>query len=107
MPHLPKGDDDDFSEDIEGGEGMGTIVFRDGDLIIKQTKDVHDQIRTVLSRMRESLYLQVQIDCRFITVTDNFLEEVGTDITDLLLRSGFSGEELVPAADFIRQHQPP
>ncbi|NOZ19523.1 MAG: hypothetical protein GXP25_00380 [Planctomycetes bacterium] len=87
VPHLPKGDDDDFSEDIEGGEGMGTIAFRDGDLIVKQTKDVHEQIRQLLSRMRDSLYLQVQIDCRFLTVTDDFLEEIGTDITDLLIRS--------------------
>ncbi|MEW6356824.1 MAG: hypothetical protein AB1696_10880 [Planctomycetota bacterium] len=87
VPHLPKGDDDDFSEDIEGGEGMGTIAFRDGDMIVKQNKKIHEQIRQLLSRMRDSLYLQVQIDCRFLTVTDNFLEEVGTDISNLLFRS--------------------
>lgn len=91
VPHLATGGDDDLSEGIEGGEGQGTIAFRDGDLIIKQRKEIHDKIRTILTRMRESLYLQVQIDCRFLTVSDNFLEEIGTDISDLAYRSDGRG----------------
>ena len=87
IPQLPKGDDDDLSEGIEGEGEAGRVVFRDGDLLIKQTSAVHKQIREILSKLRRSLYLQVQIDCRFMYVQDDFREEVGTQIQDLALRS--------------------
>ena len=93
MPHLPKGDDDDLGEAIEGEGEAGTIAFRDGDLVIRQTESVHNEIKDVLSQLRSSLYLQVQIDCRILHATDDFLEEVGTDITDLLFRS--DGQQLL------------
>jgi len=74
-----------------GGEGAAgssrTIAFRNGDLIVRQTSDVHDMIKLLLSRMRESMYIQVSIDARFLTVTDDWYEEIGTDITNLLFRS--------------------
>ncbi len=72
-----------------GGEGGGsrTIAFRDGDLIVRQTSEIHDMVKLLLSRMRETMYIQVSIDARFLTVTDEWYEEIGTDITNLLFRS--------------------
>lgn len=69
------------------GAGMRTIAFRDGDLIIRQSSDIHEMVKQLLSRMRESMYIQVSIDARFLTVQDNWFEEVGTDITNLLFRN--------------------
>jgi len=61
-------DADDRSVDIRGGT-----------LIIRQSKVVHDQIEALLKDLRKSTGLLVTIESRFITVTDDFLEDVGVD----------------------------
>lgn len=66
------------------GQGEGSITARmgqPGDLVVVNTTFIHKQIEDVLAALRTSQNLQVNIEARFITVTDEFLEDIGTDIT--------------------------
>src|SRR3990167_3315692 len=66
------------------GQGEGSIVARmgqPGDLVVVNSKYVHKQIEDMLASLRSSQNLQVSIEARFITVTDKFLEDIGSNIT--------------------------
>src|SRR6185436_5050784 len=47
--------------------------------VIRQTQAVHDEIADLLGQLRRLQDLQVTIECRFITVGDNFFERIGVD----------------------------
>ncbi|MFA6187153.1 MAG: hypothetical protein WC770_08090, partial [Phycisphaerae bacterium] len=65
---------------INGGEG--TINSHGNRLVISQTPQVHEQIQELLTvGLRESLGQQVSIETRFLFVTENFLEDIGLDMT--------------------------
>ncbi|MBF8277669.1 MAG: xpsD [Candidatus Brocadiaceae bacterium] len=64
------------------GQGTGSIVARmgqPGDLVVVNSKSVHEQIEIFLASVRSSQNLQVSIEARFITVTDKFLEDIGNN----------------------------
>ncbi|MGQ3684639.1 MAG: hypothetical protein ACUBOA_06485 [Candidatus Loosdrechtia sp.] len=66
------------------GQGEGSITARigqPGDLVIVNTKHVHGQIEDLLASLRSSQNLQVSIEARFISVTDEFLEDIGSDFS--------------------------
>lgn len=48
-------------------------------LIISQTQTVQEQIADLLSQLRRLQDLQVTIEVRFITLNDNFFEQIGVD----------------------------
>ncbi len=48
-------------------------------LIIRHTAEVHEQIADLLRQLRRIQDLQVAIEVRFITVSDNFFEQIGVD----------------------------
>jgi type II secretory pathway component GspD/PulD (secretin) len=48
-------------------------------LVIRQTQAVHEEIADLLGQLRRLQDLQVTIECRFITVSDNFFERIGVD----------------------------
>src|SRR5258707_9626882 len=48
-------------------------------LVIPQTQAVHEEIADLLGQLRRLQDLQVTIECRFITVLDNFFERIGID----------------------------
>ena len=56
-----------------------SIDTRHGTLIIRQTGSVHKQIDALLNDLRKATGLLVTIETRFLTVTDDFLEDVGVD----------------------------
>jgi len=62
-----------------GGDGSVTI-YENKKLIILQTRDIHNEIETLLNEMRKSLGHQVAIEARFLVVTENFLEDIGLDV---------------------------
>src|SRR5262249_35850825 len=43
------------------------------------TQAVHDEIADLLGQLRRLQDLQVTVECRFITVSDNFFERIGID----------------------------
>ena len=71
----------------EGGAGAqqearGRAFFRGGnpgDLIIMQTAGVHSEIEALLRQLREAMYIQVNIETRFVQVDSQFFQEVGFD----------------------------
>lgn len=93
------------------GQGEGSIIARvghPGDVVVVNSKSVHKQIENLLASLRSSQNLQVSIEARFISVTDEFLEDIGsnfskffsddtsidtgadTDISDLVAGSGLA-----------------
>ena len=67
------------------GHGEGSIIARmgqPGDLVVVNTKHVHKQIEDLLASLRSSQNLQVSIEARFITVSDEFMEDIGSNITN-------------------------
>ena len=68
------------------GQGEGSVIARTGqpgDLVVVNSKYVHKQIEDLLASLRSSQNLQVSIEARFITVTDEFMEDIGSNITEL------------------------
>ncbi len=66
------------------GQGDGSIIARmgqPGDLVVVNTQHVHKQIEDLLASLRSSQNLQVSIEARFISVTDKFLEDIGSNIS--------------------------
>lgn len=61
--------------------GAGTIREFPGNLslVISQTQEVHDQIRDLLQQLRRLQDLQVVVEVRFITLTEDFVERIGVD----------------------------
>src|SRR3989339_1682522 len=66
------------------GQGEGSVLARTGqpgDLVVVNSKYVHKQIEDLLASLRSSQNLQVSIEARFITVTDKFLEDIGSNLS--------------------------
>ena len=75
-------------------EGVGTITpfYLNISLIIRQTAEVHEQIVDLLRQLRRLQDLQVSIEVRFITVSDDFFEQIGVDF-DMMLQSDAIGRK--------------
>jgi len=58
-------------------------ITESGTMVVYQTPEVHEQIRKLLKDLRESTGIMVDIQARFLTVEDNFLEDIGVDFTGL------------------------
>jgi len=68
----------DSWEDLSGPGSM--MPYRTTlSLVIRQTQAVHEEIADLLGQLRRLQDLQVTIECRFITVEDNFFERIGID----------------------------
>src|SRR5262249_14337682 len=83
-----------------GGGGLdeqtrppGSIIpfFLSISLIIRHTAEVHEQVADLLRQLRRLQDLQVSIEVRFITVTDNFFEQIGVDF-DFAIQSDAIGK---------------
>ena len=71
----------------ETGAGDASLRELNGQLIVYNTSDAHRQVADLLSQLREFRALQISIETRFLTVTNNFLEEIGVDL-DFVFNSG-------------------
>jgi general secretion pathway protein D len=67
------------SWDDVGGPGSMEPFPLNLSLIISQTEEVHDRIASLLEQLRRLLDLQLAVEVRFITLTDNFFERIGID----------------------------
>ncbi len=52
-------------------------------LVVRQSKRVHSKINQLLTDLRASVGVLVNIETRFISVEDNFLEDIGIDFRGL------------------------
>ena len=84
-------------------------------LVISTTSEVHDQITELLESLRRLQNLQVTIEVRFITLSDQFFEQIGVNFTASLddnvnrlppedggpsVTVGFDGVSGLPTNDF-------
>jgi len=60
-----------------------TINFESGVLMVRNTREVHQQIERLLTQLRQSVGIQVDIEARFLKVEDSFLEDIGVDFRGL------------------------
>ena len=61
--------------------GPGSVEGFEGNLslVVSQTQDVHRQVADLLEQLRRLQDLQVTIEVRFITISDDFFERIGVD----------------------------
>lgn len=90
---------------IKNNIGKGTwdtatrsIDTRYGTLIIRQTDSVHKQIESLLNDLRKATGLLVTVETRFLTVSDDFLEDVGVDWRSLGTTNVKEGEDIYETA---------
>ncbi|HPY74187.1 MAG: hypothetical protein KBC30_06365 [Planctomycetes bacterium] len=85
--------------------GDCSIETRHGTLIVRQVEDVHQQIDSLLNDLRKATGLLVTIEARFLTVSDDFLEDIGVDWRNLGAVSMNAGERQFkagPEDDHVR-----
>jgi len=66
-------------------------------LIIRHTAEVHEEVAELLKQLRRLQDLQVSIEVRFITVSDDFFEQIGVDF-DFNIQSKAVGKKTTFAA---------
>ena len=70
------------------GTGTGKASIRPSpvgqQLIITQSPENHRKVMDLLDQLRETKAIQVTVECRFLTVTRNFFQDIGMDL-DLTL----------------------
>ncbi|HZW09445.1 MAG TPA: hypothetical protein VFF69_06035, partial [Phycisphaerales bacterium] len=64
----------------EGGGDTGAMYDLNGTLLIKNTPKNHREIRSLLSKLRESKAMQINVETRFLLVAQDFFEQVGFDL---------------------------
>ncbi|MDH3719751.1 MAG: general secretion pathway protein GspD, partial [Planctomycetota bacterium] len=67
------------SWDEVGGQGTVAEFETNLSLVISQTQEIHEKIADLLDQLRRLQDLQVTIEVRFITLTENFFEQIGID----------------------------
>ncbi len=82
-------------------EQIGSITpfFLNLSLIIRTTAEIHDEVVDLLRQLRRLQDLQVSVEVRFITVSDDFFEFIGIDF-DASIQSDLVG----PLNAFVSQN---
>jgi type II secretory pathway component GspD/PulD (secretin) len=75
-------DPDSWYDLSEEGEGTITIYPQEAPkkLAVSTTPEVHQRIEVLLDELRRALGHQVSIEARFLSVSENFLEDIGLDM---------------------------
>jgi type II secretory pathway component GspD/PulD (secretin)/tetratricopeptide (TPR) repeat protein len=64
----------------ENGGDVGYIQQLQGNLIITQTPANHREIHGLLRKLRETRAMQINVETRFLLVSQDFFEQVGIDL---------------------------
>jgi general secretion pathway protein D len=67
------------SWDSVGGPGSITRYESNLSIVVNAPQEVQDDVADLLEQLRRLQDLQVTIECRFITLNDNFFERIGVD----------------------------
>ena len=60
-----------------------SLRISNGTMVVNQTPEVHEMIVKLLQDLREATGIMVDIQARFLSVEDNFLEDIGVDFRGL------------------------
>jgi general secretion pathway protein D len=63
----------------DNGGDVGAINEYNGQLVVRQTGENMREVLKLLSKLRETRAIQVNVEARFLTVQRNFLEDIGVD----------------------------
>jgi general secretion pathway protein D len=63
----------------EAGGNSGSLRELQGQLIVTQTPENQRQLVNLLEQLRETRAIQVTVEARFLTISRNFLEDIGVD----------------------------
>jgi type II secretory pathway component GspD/PulD (secretin) len=63
----------------DAGGAVGAVRELQGQLIVTQTPENQRQLLRLLEQLRETRAIQVTIEARFLTVSRNYLEDIGFD----------------------------
>lgn len=75
---------DNISPDSWNDDPKNSVrITESGTMVVNQTPEVQEQIQQLLSDLREATGIMVDIQARFLTVEDNFLEDIGVDFRGL------------------------
>lgn len=74
----------------DAGGNIGSIASLESQIVVTQTVNAHKQIQDLLRELRRERSIQIAIEARFVTITRNFLEQIGVDL-DVILNSGNAG----------------
>ncbi len=70
----------DFDGWRDNGGDTGIVQELNGNLIITNTSRNHRDINTLLRQLREIRNIQISCECRFLTVSQDFFEQIGFDL---------------------------
>jgi general secretion pathway protein D len=79
--------------DSVGGPGSISSFETNLSIVVSQTQDVHEEIEDLLQQLRRLQDLQVTIEVRFITLSDNFFERIGVSF-DFDINTNVDGKNL-------------
>jgi general secretion pathway protein D len=82
--------------DVDGGSGTIATEENTLSLVIRQTAATHEQVADLLKQLRKLQDLQVTVEVRFISVSDNFFERIGVDF-DFNVQDNLGDPAGVPA----------
>jgi general secretion pathway protein D len=80
----------------EGNSNVTINLQPSGALVVRQTGDVHQKIDKLLSDLRANARTMVNIQTRFLSLEDRFLEDIGVDFRGLNGQNGSSDAASVP-----------
>ena len=72
-----------WCKEEEAGQGVNTIRYRNGRLVVSHNSKVHQEILKLLESFRRARTVQIVVLARFIEIEKNYLEEIGIDWTGL------------------------
>ena len=81
-----------------GGTGSVRPSPLNQQLIITQTPENHRKIQNLLDQLREASAIQVTVEARFLTVSRNFLDDVGMDFDFLFNPTGSTHWSPIPVS---------
>ncbi|MEM1329810.1 MAG: hypothetical protein AAGG07_04545 [Planctomycetota bacterium] len=97
----------DFDGWERNGGDTGRIQQLNGNLIITNTPKNHRAIRSLLAKLRAAQALQINIETRFLLVSQDFFEQIGFDLDVYFnadnnqVRTAQAGDPTVVAGDFF------
>jgi general secretion pathway protein D len=82
----------------EAGGNVGSIQSLNQQIIVTQTSENHGELRDLLQQLRRARALQVAVEARYITISRNWLEQIGVDL-DIILNNGNAGYDRTTILD--------
>jgi type II secretory pathway component GspD/PulD (secretin)/tetratricopeptide (TPR) repeat protein len=92
---------------VNGQGGQGTIKYFPIGMtfVISQQSDIQEQIEDLLRRLRELQEVQITVEVRILTLTDDFFERMGVDFNVLIPDKQTAFDRQVANANFAPNGQ--